>query len=374
MLVQPVAGELSDRFRLRGGRLGFIGLGVVLVLMSLFIFARLAPLAGILAGYLALQVTLSVTQAGQQGLIPDLAPPHSRGMASGIKGFMDMAGAMLGFVLLGQLLGRGQASLALAVIGAVLAVAYLLMLALAPEARSAAGTSETKAGRFSLVQAFRLDLSRHRAFARLVLARFLFLLATYAVGRFLLYFVAGRLGLGVDDAAGQAGGLLAGLALITVLASPLAGWAADRFGRLPLMIIGSGLSAAGVLLLIRASATEEMLLYGVLMSAGSAAFASANWAMTADLAPREEAARFFGLANIGTAGAAAAAGLFGPLVDGANRLSAGSGYPVLFVLAALIFAASILPLKGLAEVAGVPAGLPGVQQVSSLGGPEPYED
>jgi hypothetical protein len=71
--------------------------------------------------------------------------------------------------------------------------------------------------------------------------------------------------------------------------------------------------------------------------------------MTADLAPQEEAGRFFGLANFGTAGAAAAAGLFGPLVDWANRFSPGSGYPALFVLAALVFMASVLPLRSLPD-------------------------
>jgi MFS family permease len=186
---------------------------------------------------------------------------------------------------------------------------------------------------------------RYSSFAWLVASRFLFLLATYIVGRFLLYFVAERLGLSSDQAAELAGSLLAGLALITVLGSPLAGCAADRLGRVPLMRAGAVLSALGVLLLIKASSAWQILAFGALMSLGSAAFASASWAMTADLAPSGEAARFFGLANFGTAGAAAAAGLFGPLVDWTNRISPGTGYPLLFVVAAFIFLSSVLVLK-----------------------------
>lgn len=86
------------------------------------------------------------------------------------------------------------------------------------------------------------------------------------------------------------------------------------------MLAGALLNALGTLLLLAAPGPRELLLFGSLMALGSAAFTGANWALTADLAPPAEAARFMGLANIGTAGAAAAAGLLGPLVDAANFL------------------------------------------------------
>ena len=110
------------------------------------------------------------------------------------------------------------------------------------------------------------------------------------------------------------------------------------------MVAGAVVSMAGVLLLIPAGNAATILLGGGVMAMGSAAFASANWASTADVVPPAEAARYFGLANFGTAGAAAAAGLFGPLVDWANRHWPGGGYNVLFIVAALLFVASVAPL------------------------------
>ena len=94
-------------------------------------------------------------------------------------------------------------------------------------------------------------------------------------------------------------------------------------------------------------------MFGGLMALGSAAFAAANWALTADVVPPAEAARFFGLANFGTAGAAAAAGLFGPVVDWANAIGpgAGYGYTLLFVASAFVFIASAFALRGM-RVAG----------------------
>ena len=343
-LVQPVAGAFSDKLHTRFGRKGFIGIGLVFSLISLFLFAMFPSLIGVMVGYLAIQISASVAQAGQQGLIPDLVDEHRRGLASGFKGFMDLAGAMLGFVVLGQLLGSGRMLLATEVIGAILILAYFLAVLLTPEDR-ANRDSTVKRTAISIKEIFQLDLREHAAFVQLVIARFLFLLGIYMTGRFLLLFVANRLGLSEDQAAEQAGNILAGLALITILASPFTGWLADHMGRIPLMTSGAIFSAVSAMMLIWAHNATQILIFGGLMSLGSAAFAGGSWALLADLVPKDESARFFGLANFSTAGAAAAAGLFGPLVDGINGVSSGMGFSILFVVACLAFLASILPLR-----------------------------
>ena len=112
------------------------------------------------------------------------------------------------------------------------------------------------------------------------------------------------------------------------------------------MIAGAVLSAIGVLMLVWANSPGEILAFGALMSLGSAAFAGGSWALLADLVPKHEPARFFGLANFSTAGAAAAAGLFGPVIDWGDRISPGMGFPALFILAAVAFLASALALRG----------------------------
>jgi MFS family permease len=201
-----------------------------------------------------------------------------------------------------------------------------------------------------------LELTQQSAFKRLLLARFLFLLGIYAIGRFLLYFVAQRLGLDPNQAAEQAGTILAALAFVTILASPLTGWLADRIGRLPLMIAGAIFGAISALLLIVARNEVQILLFGSLMSLGSAAFAGGSWAMLADLVPKAESARYFGLANFSTAGSTAAAGMLGPFIDWFERISPGDGYSLLFIVSALAFLASILPLKNKLKMIGVQDG------------------
>ena len=343
LFIQPIAGAFSDQLHARWGRRGTIGLGVTLMLATLIVFGFAQSLVAVFLSYSMIQVSANLAQAAQQGFIPDLVPAQLRGTAAGLKGFMDVGGALLGFAVLGQLLVDGQTGPAIFAIAAVLTVTLVLTLVLVREPQHPFVPMST---RVTLADAFRLDLRQHRPFAWLIGSRFLFLLGTYAVGRFFLFFVADRLGLDSGRAAEEAGALLAGLTLITVLAAPLTGWMADRWGRLPLMLSGAALSALGVILLIWAETNISILLFGGLMALGSAAFAGANWALTADLVPPAEAARFFGLANIGTAGAAAAAGLFGPLVDWANGNAPGAGYSAIFVLSALAFLASAFSLRG----------------------------
>lgn len=343
-VIQPIAGAFSDKLQPFLGRKGFIGLGLIFSLVSLFLLAAFQNVIGIILGYLAIQVSASIAQAGQQGLIPDLVNEKRRGLASGLKGFMDLTGAMLGFVILGQLLSSAGAAPAIVAIAAILVVAYLLATLLTPEDKPHKDRIVTTSVP-SLPNIFRLDLSQQTAFVRLILSRFLFLLGIYATGRFLLFFVAERLGLSEDQAAEQAGNLLAGLALITVLASPITGWLADRMGRVPMMVAGALFSGVSALLLIWADSAAEILLFGGLMSIGSAAFAGGSWALMADLIPKDRSARFFGLANFSTAGAAAAAGLFGPVIDWMDRISPGMGFSTLFLLASIVFLLSALPLK-----------------------------
>jgi MFS family permease len=169
----------------------------------------------------------------------------------------------------------------------------------------------------------------------LIAVRFVFLLGIYVVGRFLFSFVGARFGLSPDEAAAQAGLALTVLAAATVAASIPTGWLTDRFGRARLMQVGGLLGAAGIALLPFVPTVGALVLVGLLIAAGSAAFSSGSWALLSDLAAGPESGRLMGLAQLGTAGAAAAAGLFGLLVDAGERLSPGAGYMATFVVAAV---------------------------------------
>lgn len=314
--IQPLAGQWSDRV----GRLPIAALGTFAAIFGLGLM--LQP-GGALPGTVLALTGVSVTQAGQQPLLPDLVPRVWHGRGGGLKSAFDVAGAFIGFLVLATVLGDGGAGAAVGALGMALVLGFGLTAVLVGRAGWRAGGP-----RRSVFDAYRLDLRQHRELAVVIAARFLFLLGIYAVGRFLLFFVAERLALSPEAAGEQAGAALALLAAITVATSIPSGWLADRLGRRPLMVAGGALAALGIGLLPLASSIELIVAFGALMAIGSAAFGSASWARLADLTPSADSGRLLGIAHLGTAGAAAAAGLFGLVIDAA-------GYEVAFPFAAL---------------------------------------
>jgi MFS family permease len=335
-LVQPVAGAVSDRVRLMHGRRRVLVLGAFGMVLSIVLLAVSSSVTVIVATFIAVSVAAAVAQAAQQGYMPDQVPESQRGLASGLKGLMDVGGAALGFALLGGLLDVSGPKVALLVVAAVTVGTLAATVSLVPEPR---GYAPRHPARPSLRNVLKLDVRKDAPFLAAVTSRFLFLLGTFAVGRFFLFFVEDTVLKGVQEPAGRAGAMLASLALLTGITAPAAGWLADRWGRRRLMVAGALFSAGGVGLLATATSPTLLLAFGSLMSVGSAAFMAANWAQIADAVPPAEASRYFGLANIGAVGAAAAAGLLGPVVD-RDGAGFGGGYGVLFTICLSLFVLS----------------------------------
>ncbi len=320
--VQPFAGRWSDRV----GRLPVIGIGASIATAGLL---TLVATPAVTIGAVVTLAGASVAQAGYQPMLPDRLPPRWRGRAGGLKSAFDVGGAMLAFVLLGALVGAGEPVLAGLALAAVLGIGFALSWLLAGRGSPPVDAVESRGGTGS-------------SLLRVVAARFLFLLGIYAVGRFLLLFVADRFGLTPDAAAAEAGMALASLALVTVAASLPAGWLADRIGRRALMVGGGLVGGAGIALLPAADSMVALIGAGSLMAIGSAAFGSASWALLADLSPAPRAGGALGLANLGTAGAAAAAGGFGAIID-------VSGFGAAFALAAACSVAGAIVALTLTE-------------------------
>lgn len=323
-VIQPIAGWASDRLRPRFDRRAFLTVAGVPVVIGLWLVGGSAAPVVVILGYVLVQLAASALQAAHQSLLPEHVNLHARGRAAGLKTTFDVGGSFLAFVVLGALLASGEVGAATVVMVAILAVAIGLVWRLVPPT---IGSSTAMA----------MSRPIPAGFVPLVLARFLFLLGTYSVGRFLVLLVAERLGIDPMSAADEAGGLLAAFTLTTAAAALAFGWVSDRRPRRQVMLGGTALTTAGVLALVPAAGVGGIVLGGVLMSIGTAGFMSANWAATADLADPGAAGRLMALANLSTALAAATAGLLGPLIPLV-------GFAPVLVLAAVASAAASLPL------------------------------
>lgn len=91
MLVQPLAGLLSDRSTSRWGRRRpFIAAGVALDMPFLLMMALAPNYTTLLVAGVLLQFSSNIAHGALQGLIPDLVPEGERGRVSGVKSIMEL--------------------------------------------------------------------------------------------------------------------------------------------------------------------------------------------------------------------------------------------------------------------------------------------
>ena len=147
MMVQPMAGMLSDRNTSRWGRRRpYILGGVIFSLIFLLIIGISPSLLGpnsenffeeatgyntafiaLMIGIVLLQISSNTTQAATQGLIPDLVPENQRGRASGVKAVMELLPVFL-IIFIGPLVDSGRFWTVIGIIGAVFLITMVITL------------------------------------------------------------------------------------------------------------------------------------------------------------------------------------------------------------------------------------------------------
>lgn len=407
ILVQPAAGLLSDRCTSRWGRRRpFIAVGALLTAFTLLGVGLAGSYWMLFAVSLLMQFASNIAHGALQGIIPDLVPEDQRGRASAVKALMELAPMVLLAATIGRFVDSGQLWAAIATIFAMYIVTMLITVAavhetpiqekpagslrepllrvlglllgvavggllgvaaggvggglvglaawpFAGQARawlvgaSVAGliaiVVSIVAGVWAAVQ-ISADARRYPSFTWWVVNRLLFLTAVGSLQGYAQYFLADVLHL--PNPAEATGLLTRSVGIFTLVAALSSGFLAERMDR-RMLVTGSGLLAAlGTCLLLLAGNVTVVLIAGCLIGMAAGVFLTTNWALGTDLVPPEEAGRFLGISNLAGAGAGiVGAGLGGPLVDYLNKLSAGSGYLVIFGIFAVCFALSVVALR-----------------------------
>ncbi|MCL6429734.1 MAG: MFS transporter [Anaerolineae bacterium] len=336
IIVQPVAGAISDRSTSRWGRRRPYILGGTLADMVFLLAIALAPRYWFLVlAYFGLQVSSNIAHGPYQGLIPDLVPAECRGSASGVKQLAEILGIIVTSLAAGLLMSRGQTLVTILSIMAVLLVTAAITVWGVREEPLA--WTPSKPLWSTVLDTFRVDLRRHMDFVWLIVSRLLIIVAMNLVRNYVVYYMQHVLRLSLQEAAGLAGNLLAIVAVsIAVIVYP-AGMLSDRVGRRSLLVASGLLGALGSLLLLWVRSYVHLLVFGGILGLSMGVFLSVNWALLMDVIPDEEAGRYLGLSNLATAGAGAVAGIGGPIIDIFNAQVAGRGFVVLYILAALCY-------------------------------------
>jgi Na+/melibiose symporter-like transporter len=350
IIVQPIAGAISDRSGFSWGRRRpFILVGTLVAMLFLAGIGWVGSFLTIFVIYCLLQIASNTSQGPYLAFIPDLVPQGKRGLASGVKGFLEIGGGVALLYPIAIFMDRYSSGeggqwlwLALAVLGAVLLAAMVITIL---TVREKPGKRSQLPLFATISQSFRIKLGEHRDFIWFIISRLFIMMAFTTLQTFALYFLMDVVGV-ADPATATARFSIVAVAGMLVVAYP-AGRFSDRIGRRPIAL-GAGILGAVAILLIYLSGQNLtfIMLCGGLVGIAFGAFLSSNWALATDLVPKGEEARYLGLTNLATAGGAALARLIGPLIDYSNSCSPNLGYSFMFLACFIYFiVGSLLLLK-----------------------------
>lgn len=422
MFIQPVMGMLSDRCTSKmGRRRPFILVGALLNILFLVVvgaslwfkespanaffqsnFGFTTSLAVLLLGIILLQFSSNISQAGQQGLIPDIVPEQQRGRASGIKSVMEMLPAAL-VLLISPLLDKQKFWVVIIILMVTFLVTMLItvlftreepltekpprsedrpilrMLLLTvifvgvtqlalqlvkgigswlPEETTSLALRITLVGLAGLVGmvgsifigvyfgarvGIGKESSSHMSFIWWVVTRLMFLAAIGSVRNFAMFFVQDVLK--VPNPATVTTYLTAVIFIFLLISSIVGGILSDKVGRKKLLAAAGVLALLGTIVLVFSRTLPLVMISGVFLGLGTGTFMSANWALGTDLVPEKDAGRYLGISNLAGAGAGiVGSSLGGPLADYFNAIQPGLGYSVIFALYGGLFLLSVLLL------------------------------
>jgi MFS family permease len=135
IIIQPMAGLLSDRSTARWGRRRpYILVGTALDLVFLILIGLSGNYWLLFVAVLALQFSSNLAHGALQGIIPDLVPEDQRGRASGVKAMMELLPVILVSFVVAPFVGSGRVWIAiLIVMASLLATALVTVFAVREE-------------------------------------------------------------------------------------------------------------------------------------------------------------------------------------------------------------------------------------------------
>ncbi|HEY72084.1 MAG TPA: SLC45 family MFS transporter [Thermoflexia bacterium] len=408
LLVQALAGLLSDRSTLRWGRRRpFILIGTLLNAACVIAMGASPGYMFLFGAAVLSQIASNFAHGAEQGLIPDLVPEDRRGIFSGIKSVMDLLPVIIVALTIGQLIAAGQMWAGIGVaVGILLFAMFITMfvreepLRESPEpldwqpfgrlvamtlvflvvilglggivnwiGRLLSGVSSLStllavmgvAGLLAMTGAVvvgvwagaRISIGsegarRYPSFSWWVINRLAFLVGATNISAFAVYFLQARLGMEGEEAAGPASQLMMAVGILILLCALPSGWLADRIGRKKLVALSGLVAALGTLILLLSPSMTVIYVGGCLIGAATGTFFTTNWALGTDIVPKDEAGKYLGISNLAGAGAGAVgAYIGGPIADYFTARAPQSpeiGYLLIFAIYAGLFLLSTLVL------------------------------
>ncbi len=327
LVVNPLAGALSDRTRSRFGRrrpwvLGSALLGAV----ALVALGAQSTLAGVAACWCCVQLCLNTQLAALIAAVPDQVPARQRGLVSGVVGLAQPLGVAVGVAVVSRVVTSPAVGY-----DVVAAVLLLTALGYVVAVREPPLSGTARLG--SWVAGFWVSPRRHPDFALAWLSRLLVNLSQALGIGYLIYFLQDVVRLPRDQAA-QGVALLVvcytGALLLTVVA---AGWLSDRLRRRRVFVfVSAAVIAVGTGLIAVWPTWTAAVIAAVVQGLGFGVYVAVDVALITQVLPTTASrAKDLGILNI----ANTLPQLIGPVLA-ATLITQTGGYRGLFAGAAVL--------------------------------------
>jgi MFS family permease len=325
VVANPLAGALSDRTAGRFGRrhpwtLG----GGLLGAAALVLLSTQHSILGVIIAWVLAQVCFNAMLASLTAAIPDRVPVEQRGAISGWVGIPQVAGVVLGTILVTTVV-TGNAS-------GYLLIAVLVVVLTLPFPLSTVDDRLAATDRRSLrLRDFWVSPREHPDFAWAFGTRFLVQLGNALGTLYLLYYLRDRVHY-ADPESGLAL-LIVVYALALTATTVVTGWWSDRTGKRKRFVIASGVVMTVAALMLAVSAQWTVVVgAAAVLGAGYGIYLAVDAALITQVLPSmDDRAKDLGVVNI----ANSAPQVLGPAIAG-PIVATSAGYPTLYVLTAVV--------------------------------------
>ncbi|MDJ1137517.1 MFS transporter [Streptomyces iconiensis] len=344
MLVQPLAGRLSDRTRSRHGRRapwivgGAAAGGAAMVLMS---FAASVP--ALLGAYLLVVIGYNAALLPLSAVLPDRVPQERRGTFAALGATGQMLGTFGGQLLAARFDSEPRTAYwTVALLSLAFAVAFVLVNPDEPSTGQPRDPLRLK----DLVASYWVNPRVHSDFAWVFAGRFLLMAGYFISHSYSLYILQDYIGLG-DEAVDWVPVLgiitFTTLVVFTLLGGPLS----DRVGRRKVFIYAAAaIFAVGLVVPFFLPTLTGMIISAVIGGIGYGVFGSVDMALMTEVLPSREG---YGK-DLGVIGLSwSLPQTCGPFLAG-GIVSATGGYDALFPVGAGLALAGGLAVKFVKKV------------------------
>lgn len=289
ILVNPIAGRLSDRTTSRFGmrRPWLLG-GALLLIVGAVIVGVAGSIGLVIAGWLVTMVGLNILLSVLVALVPDHVPAERRGLVSGVMGVGQAFGGMIGA---GLAFGLSQAGSLLPafVVPAVIATMAIAIVLFVIKDRHLAKADRPRFDAKEFFGSFWVSPREAPDFAWAWISRFLMFLGLATVINYQLYYLSAQLGFTTEEATAMVPLGTAVQTIAIIVTSAIAGPISDRVGRRKIFVmISAVVGVVGFVVMGFASAPPVYFVAMALVGIAQAIYFSVDLALVTDVLPNKE--------------------------------------------------------------------------------------